>query len=43
MVRKADFGQAKERLGEIALLARDPVAFLDKKNPGPKLVGRHGS
>ena len=35
--------QAKERLGEIALLARDPVAFLDKENPGPKLVGRHGS
>ena len=35
--------QAKERLGEIALLARDPIAFLDKENPGPKLVGRHGS
>ena len=35
--------QAKERLGEIALLARDTIAFLDKENPGPKLVGRHGS
>ena len=35
--------QTKERLGEIALLARDPVAFVDKDNLGPKLVGRHGS
>ena len=35
--------QAKERLGEIALLARDPIAFVDKENLGPLLVGRHGS
>ncbi len=35
--------QAQERLGEIALLARDPVAFVEKENAGPKLVGRHGS
>ena len=27
------FLRSKERLGEIALLARDPVAFLDKENP----------
>ena len=35
--------QARERLGEIALLAREPVAFIEKDRPGPKLIGRHGS
>ncbi len=35
--------QVKERLGEVALLAKEPIAFLDGKKLGPKLVGRHGS
>lgn len=35
--------EAKRRLGDIALLARDPVAFAERGRAGPKLVGRHGS
>jgi predicted AlkP superfamily pyrophosphatase or phosphodiesterase len=34
----------RARLGDVALVARDPVAYLDPLDSGPyKLVGRHGS
>lgn len=36
--------QARRRLGDVALVARDPVAFNDPRDTGPfQLVGRHGS
>jgi predicted AlkP superfamily pyrophosphatase or phosphodiesterase len=35
---------AAARLGDVALVARDPIAFLDTHDTGPfELVGRHGS
>lgn len=35
---------ARARLGDVALVARDPVAFVDTTDTGPyELVGRHGS
>jgi predicted AlkP superfamily pyrophosphatase or phosphodiesterase len=35
---------AASRLGDVALIARDPIAFLDSHDTGPyELVGRHGS
>lgn len=35
---------ARQRLGDVALVARDPVAFFDPDDTGPYvLVGRHGS
>lgn len=35
---------AQGRLGDVALVARDPVAFLDPRDTGPyELIGRHGS
>lgn len=35
---------AVSRLGDVALVARDPVAFVDPNDTGPyQLVGRHGS
>jgi hypothetical protein len=35
---------AQSRLGDVALVARDPVAFFDPHDTGPyELVGRHGS
>lgn len=35
---------ARSRLGDVALVARDEVAFFDPHDTGPyKLVGRHGS
>ena len=36
--------EARARLGDVALVAREPVALLDPRLPdSPKLVGRHGS
>jgi predicted AlkP superfamily pyrophosphatase or phosphodiesterase len=36
--------EAAARLGDVALVARDPVAFVDSADTGPfKLVARHGS
>lgn len=35
---------ARSRLGDVALVARDPVAYVDPDDTGPfELVGRHGS
>ena len=35
---------ARSRLGDVALVARDPVAYVDPLDTGPyKLIGRHGS
>lgn len=35
---------ARSRLGDVALVAREPVAFLDAADTGPYvLIGRHGS
>jgi Type I phosphodiesterase / nucleotide pyrophosphatase len=35
---------ARARLGDVALVARDPVAFFDRDDTGPyELLGRHGS
>ncbi len=34
---------ARARLGEVALVAREPVALVDPANPGAVLQGRHGS
>jgi hypothetical protein len=35
---------ARARLGDVALVAREPVAFHDPDDSGPyELVGRHGS
>jgi predicted AlkP superfamily pyrophosphatase or phosphodiesterase len=35
---------ARARLGDVALLARDPVAYLDPDDTGPfELIARHGS
>ena len=35
---------ARARLGDVALVAREPVAFHDADDSGPyQLVGRHGS
>ncbi len=35
---------ARHRLGDVALLARDPVSYIDEADTGPyELVGRHGS
>ena len=35
---------ARQRLGDVALVARDPVSFVDAADTGPfQLVGRHGS
>jgi hypothetical protein len=35
---------ARSRLGDVALVARDPVSFHDDADTGPfVLVGRHGS
>ncbi len=35
---------ARSRLGDVALVARDPVSFVDPADTGPfQLVGRHGS
>jgi hypothetical protein len=37
-------GPAMSRLGDVALVARDPVAFADPNDTGPyHLLGRHGS
>lgn len=36
--------QIRNRLGDVALVARDPVAYVDVADTGPyELVGRHGS
>jgi len=36
--------EAHRRLGDVALVARDPVSFHDPRDTGPfQLVGRHGS
>jgi hypothetical protein len=36
--------EAASRLGDVALVARDDVAFVDPTDTGPfKLVARHGS
>lgn len=36
--------EARARLGDVALVAREPVALLDPRLPdSPKLIGRHGS
>ena len=35
---------ARSRLGDVALVARDPVAYVDPMDSGPySLIGRHGS
>ena len=35
---------ARRRLGDVALVAREPVAFVDPDDTGPfELIGRHGS
>ena len=35
---------ARSRLGDVALVAREPVSFVDPADTGPfELVGRHGS
>ena len=35
---------ARERMGDVALVAREPVAFVDPADAGPiRLLGRHGS
>lgn len=34
---------ARARLGDVALVAREPVALVDPANPGPMLQSRHGS
>lgn len=35
--------EAKARLGDVALVAREPVALVDPGRPGPTLQTRHGS
>ncbi len=41
---RASSPEAASRLGDVALVARDPVAFDDPADSGPfRLVGRHGS
>lgn len=35
---------ARRRLGDVALVARDPIAYVDPRDTGPyQLIGRHGS
>lgn len=35
---------ARQRLGDVALVAREPISFIDPADTGPfKLIGRHGS
>jgi len=35
---------ARQRLGDVALVAREPVAYIDDTDTGPyQLIGRHGS
>jgi hypothetical protein len=34
---------ARSRLGDVALVAHEPVALVDPANPGPMLQSRHGS
>lgn len=36
-------GPARSRLGEVAVVAREPVAFHKPGEQGPNLAGRHGS
>ena len=36
--------EARMRMGEVAIVARDPVALMDPRQPdAPQLVARHGS
>ncbi|MGI9623307.1 MAG: alkaline phosphatase family protein [Acidimicrobiales bacterium] len=34
---------ARARFGDVAIVAREPVALVDPESPGPALEGRHGS
>ena len=49
MIEEGWFGprvtdSARSRLGDVALVARDPVAYVDPLDSGPyQLIGRHGS
>ncbi len=40
---KAVSSAARARLGDVAVVARAPIALVDPANPGPLLEGRHGS
>ena len=34
----------RQRLGDVALVAREPVSYVDAADTGPfELIGRHGS